>query len=229
MGGVAPHVQEPRVNAVPMRLADSVFTGEIGASRFLRLLPCFVIAPVTMQASSWRAIVAARGRGTAVEPLLPVGVLRRVVNVGEQVDSFRARGGGGADGGVAAAARRAKSFAAVEHTLAPEIARWCRRFVRGGGVAGEAVDVALMGGQFSRPPSLLLLLVVARASLPTRAMGAAEAARVQRPSRRAAAGRQGRQSSTTRSQRRRSRTEPTEPTTTTRTTARRSLAPPPSG
>ena len=141
-------------HAVPMRLADSVFTGEIGASRFLRSLPCFGIAPVTMQASSWRAIVAARGRGTAVGPLLPVNVLRRVVSVDERVDPFRARGGVGVGGGVAAAARRAKSFAAVEHTLAPEIARWCRRFVRGGGVAGEAVDAALMGGGSSpaRPP-----------------------------------------------------------------------------
>ena len=135
-------------HAVPMRLVDSVFAGEVGASRFLRSLPCFGIAPVTMKASSWRAIVAARGRGTEVEPLLPVDVLRRVVR-----DPFRARGGVGADGGVKSAARRAKSFAAVEHTLAPEIARWCRRFVRGGGAAGEAVDVALMGGAVL-PPAL---------------------------------------------------------------------------
>ena len=78
-------------HAVPMRLADSVFTGEVGTSRCLRSLPCFGIAPVTMKASSWRAIVAARGRGVEVDPLLPADVLRRVVSVDERVDPFALR------------------------------------------------------------------------------------------------------------------------------------------
>ena len=78
-------------HAVPMRLADSVFTGEVGTSRFLRSLPCFGIVPVTMKASSWRAIVAARGRGAEVDPLLPADVLRRVVSVDERVDPFALR------------------------------------------------------------------------------------------------------------------------------------------
>ena len=61
-------------HAVAMRLADSTFVGEQGASKFLNTLPCFGISPVAMSARSWRAVVTARGSGS--EPRLPAEVLR---------------------------------------------------------------------------------------------------------------------------------------------------------
>ena len=51
-------------HAVAMRLADSTFVGEQGASKFLNTLPCFGISPVAMSARSWRAVVTARGSGS---------------------------------------------------------------------------------------------------------------------------------------------------------------------
>ena len=134
-------------HAVAMRLADSTFVGERGASQFLNTLPCSGISPVAMTARSWRAVVTARGGGS--EPRLPAAVLRGAIAF-DDGDPFRARGPP-----LASEVRRAKSFEAVENSLPPVIDRWCRRFMtaRYARPQGAAVDASAIGGAVS-PPAL---------------------------------------------------------------------------
>ena len=136
-------------HAVAMRLADSTFVGEHGASKFLITLLCFGVSPIVMSARSWRAVVTACGSGS--EPRLPAEVLRGAIAFDGDGDPFRARGPP-----LASKVRRTKSFEAVEDTLPPVIERWCRRFVtaRYARPQGAAVDAAAIGGAVS--PSALL-------------------------------------------------------------------------
>ena len=141
-------------HAVGMRLADSTYKGEHGASAFLESMQCSGIMPVAMTACSWAAVVAARGSGGTTEPMLPADLLRKCVDLDD--DPFRARGEPSAsDRGLMTGAerRRFRSFESVEFSLPPIIERWCRRFVRGAGAAGATVDAALMGGSVL-PPAL---------------------------------------------------------------------------
>ena len=93
-------------HAVSMRLADSVFTGEVGASRFLRSLPCFGIAPVTMggdlvarhrgSEGSWRRGRAASARRRPSARRLGRRACRPFPRSGRRRRRRRCRGGGAA-------------------------------------------------------------------------------------------------------------------------------------